>query len=99
MTETKDDDKEMRKLLERSDRVSETYRAHLRELLRHGWSQLEFRLGDLQVSWTGDMDKFKETSMFILMIVDKIHDYLLKAPEAESPYEGKANGPTDPAIK
>ena len=46
-----------------------------------------------------DMDKFKETSMFILMIVDKIHDYLLKAPEAESPYEGKANGPTDPAIK
>ena len=95
----KDDDKAMAELLKRSDRISETYRAHLRELLRHGWSTLEFRLGDLQVSWTGEMDKFKETSMFILMIVDKIHDYLLKAPQDESPYETKKNGPNDPAIK
>ena len=95
----KDDDKAMAELLKRSDRVSETYRAHLRELLRHGWSQLEFKLGEFQVSWTGDMKEFKDVSMFLLMMTDKINTHLEKMPEVEDAYESKTNGPHDPAIK
>ena len=100
VTETKsNDDKAMNELLKRSDRVSETYRAHLRELLRHGWSQFEFKLGEFQVSWTGDMKEFKELSMFLLMMTDKINTHLEKMPEVEDAYESKTNGPNDPAIK
>ena len=95
----KDDDKAMAELLKRSDKVSETYRAHLRELLRHGWSQLEFKLGEFQVSWTGDMKEFKDVSMFLLMMTDKINTHLEKMPEVEDAYESKKNGPNDPAIK
>ena len=95
MTETKDKSK----TIKIDDRASNIYRAHLRELLRHGWGTLEFHLGEFQVTWTGNMEMVKEITMFLLMMTDKINSHIEKMPEVEDAYEAKRNGPTDPAIK
>ena len=99
MTESKDDEKVMNELLKRSDKVSETYRAHLRELLRHGWSTLEVQLGEFKVSWTGNMEAFNQVSTFVLMMTKEINEHLEKIQTEEAPYERANNGPNDPAIK